>query len=77
MRYVQEIEESRFSQTASEILNKELTTSKISNQDIRLTRTNSTGQNNIKNKLDTFGLILNTLSEELRVLRQETSVRIP
>lgn len=77
MRYVQEIEESRFSQTASQILNKELNTSKISNQDIRLTRTNSTGQNNIKNKLDTFGLILNTLSEELRVLRQETSVRIP
>lgn len=45
-------------------------------QSSRLTRTSSFGQTNIKNKLETFEAILDTLGQELHQLRQDTTVHV-
>lgn len=44
-------------------------------EDVRLTRTSSFGQNNVKGKLDTYDGILNTLANELHQLSADTSVK--
>lgn len=81
MRFADELEESRYSKTIAEIKNKQsfhsTGMSRNMPEDVRLTRTSSFGQNNVKGKLDTFDGITTTLSGEMRQLLADTDVHHP